>query len=473
MSGPARAGASPLELARATLGGGDVRAWVVGGAVRDRLLGRATDDVDLAVQGDARGAARALARAARGAHFALSDTFGGWRVVGPGHAWHVDLIPLRDGDLAADLGARDFTVNAMAEPLAGGELVDLHGGRDDLAARRLRAVSPRALADDPLRTLRAVRLAVELGLTIEPATGEAVRANASALAGVAPERVFAELKRLVAAPAPRAGLELLDAHGLTAVVLPELGALHGVAQNEFHHADVHDHTLEVLDAVVAIEADPAAAGLGDVAEPVAALLAEPLADELTRGGAMRWAALLHDAAKPRTRGERPDGRVTFIGHDAEGAELVRDVFRRLRASQRLAQYVAALTRHHLRLGFLVHERPLSRRAAWRYLRATEPVAADVTILTVADRLATRGRNAEPAIAAHLELAREMLGHAFAERAAGARAPLLRGDELARELRLPPGPRLGELIARLEEDRYAGEIATREDAVARARELLGS
>jgi putative nucleotidyltransferase with HDIG domain len=225
--------------------------------------------------------------------------------------------------------------------------------------------------------------------------------------------------------------------------------------------------------VVAIEADPAAAGLGDVAEAVAALLAEPLADELTRGGAMRWAALLHDAAKPRTRGERPDGRVTFIGHDTEGAELVRDVFRRLRASQRLAQYVAALTRHHLRLGFLVHERPLSRRAAWRYLRATEPVAADVTILTVADRLATRGRNADPAIAAHLELAREMLGHAFAERAAGPRAPLLRGDELARELRLPPGPRLGELIARLEEERYAGEIATREDAVARARELLGS
>ena len=98
------------------------------------------------------------------------------------------------------------------------------------------------------------------------------------------------------------------------------------------------HTLEVLDAVVAMEADPAAVGLGgELAAPVAALLAEPLADELTRGTALRFAALLHDAAKPQTRGERPDGRVTFVGHDSEGAELARDVLRRLRASERLAR----------------------------------------------------------------------------------------------------------------------------------------
>ena len=146
-----------------------------------------------------------------------------------------------------------------------------------------------------------------------------------------------------------------------------------------------------------------------------ALLAEPLGDDLTRGDAMRFAALLHDAAKPATRDFRPDGRVTFVGHDSEGAELARDVLRRLRASQRVADYVAALTLHHLRLGFLVHDRPLSPRGVWRYLAATEPDAADVTIFTVADRLATRGRNAEPAIAAHLELAREVLGPALERR----------------------------------------------------------
>jgi len=223
-----------------------------------------------------------------------------------------------------------------------------------------------------------------------------------------------------------------------------------------------------------MEADPAAVGLGgDLAGPVAALLAEPLANELTRGTAMRFAALLHDAAKPQTRGELPGGRVTFVGHDSEGAQLAHDVLRRLRASERLAGYVAALTRHHLDLGFLVHERPLSRRTIWRYLAATAPYSADVTLLTVADRLATRGRNAEPAIAAHLALAREVLEHAFAVRAAGAPAPLVPGDELAAELGMRPGPQLGELLRALEEDRYAGEISTREEALARARERLGT
>jgi poly(A) polymerase len=256
---------------------------------------------------------------------------------------------------------------------------------------------------------------------------------------------------------------------LVTVVLPELGALRGVEQNVFHHRDVHGHTLEVLEAVTRLEAG--APELGEHAEAVRALLAEPLADELTRGGGMRFAALLHDAAKPATRSLRPDGRVTFVGHDAVGADLARTVLLRLRASQRLADFVAALTLHHLRLGFLVHERPLSRRAIWRYLSATDPCAAEVTVFTVADRLATRGKNADAAIAAHLELARAVLGPALEHRVAARPRPLVRGDELAAELGLEPGPQLGALLAELEEARYAGEIATREDAIRLARSLL--
>jgi poly(A) polymerase len=455
-------------LQAARTGVGDEPAWIVGGAVRDRLLGRDTTDLDIALAGDPKPAARAIAHAGGGTAFELSGAFGAWRVVGHGHSWHVDVVRLRDDNLEADLGARDFTVNAMAEPLAGGELVDPHGGRADLEARRLRMVSADALAVDPLRTLRAARLATELELELEPETAAAVRARAPELAGVAAERVFQELKRIVAGDRPLAGLELMDELGLIAAVLPELGALRGVEQNVFHHRDVHGHTLEVLEAVVQLE--HGAPELGEYAEPVRALLAEPLADELTRGGAMRFAALLHDAAKPATQGRRPDGRVTFVGHDAEGARLARDVLKRLRGSQRLADYVAALTLHHLRLGFLVHEQPLSRRAVWRYLTDTEPYTADVTVFTVADRLATRGKNAEPAIAAHLELARAMLGPALERRGAPKPEPIVRGDELARELGVR-GPRIGELLRELEEAQYAGEIRTREDAISLARSLL--
>jgi poly(A) polymerase len=459
---------APLDAAREIFAGRD--AWIVGGAVRDRLLGRATTDLDVAIAEDPGDSARELARATGGSPFRLSGAFGAWRVVGPEHSWHVDLVVLRDGDIRADLAARDFTLNAMAEPLAGGELLDPHGGRADLDARRLRMVSPQALADDPLRTLRAVRIAVDLELTIEPGTANAIRDAAAGIERVAAERVFGELKHLIRSPAVRTGLRLMDAHGITAQVLPELLALRGVEQNVFHHLDVHDHTLEVLDQVVAIERDPVGAGFGEHAEAVGELLREPLADELTRGESMRFAALLHDAAKPWTRIERPGGGFGFPGHDREGARVARAVLRRLRASEKLAAHVSAMCLHHLRLGFLVHERPLDRRGIWRYLRATEPHAADVTIFTVADRLATRGKNAEPAIRAHLELAREVLGPALARRSASARAPLLRGDELARELGLPHGPELGELLAQLEEDRFAGEIRTREDAVRRAREL---
>jgi tRNA nucleotidyltransferase/poly(A) polymerase len=463
--------ATPLEAARRALAGRE--AWLVGGAVRDRLLGRPTDDVDVALDGDPRQVARAIARDTGGVAFELSGAFGAWRVVGPGHAWHVDLVTLRDGDIGADLAARDFTINAMAEPLAGGELLDPHGGRADLEARRLRMVGPGALAEDPLRTLRAVRIAIDLDLTIEPETAVVIGREAPGLARVAAERVFGELKQVISSPSVRTGLQLMEAHGITAQVLPELLALRGVEQNEFHHLDVYDHTLEVLDQAVAIERDPLAAGFGEYADAVAALLREPLADELTRGQAMRFAALLHDAAKPATQMRRPDGRLGFPGHDRAGADIARTVLRRLRASEKLVEHVAVLCLHHLRLGFLVHERPVDRRGVWRYLQATEPYAPDVTVFTVADRLATRGRNAEPAIAAHLELARELLGPALARRAEGRRPPLVRGDELVRELGLQPGPQLGELLAQLEEDRFAGAICTREDAIARARELAGA
>jgi putative nucleotidyltransferase with HDIG domain len=453
-----------LEAAREALAGEE--AWLVGGAVRDKLLGRATDDVDLAIPGDPKKHARRIARATGAAAFQLSGAFGAWRVVGPGHAWHVDLVTLRDGDIHADLAHRDFTINAMAEPLGGGELLDPHGGRADLAQRRVRMVSPRALAEDPLRSLRAVRIAVELELEIDPQTGAAAAEHAPEIERVAAERVFGELKRVVTARAARRGLDLMATYGLTEVVLPELSALRGIEQSPFHHADVHDHTLEVLDAVARLQHDAAGAGLD---AEVGALLAEPFSDDLTRGGAMRFAALLHDAAKPQTRAIRPDGRVTFIGHDVEGAKLARDVLARLRASQRMRDYVAAITAHHLDAGFLVHRRPLDRRTVWRYLRATQPYAADITIFTVADRLATRGLNAQAAIAGHLEVARELLAAARAENAAGPPRPLVRGDELM-DAGIPAGPRLGAILAQLEEDRYAGAISTREEALARAREL---
>ncbi len=463
------AGRNRLHIAREALGGCD--AWVVGGALRDELLGRWTADLDIVVDGDVGAAARAVARAARGPAFELSDDFGAWRVMARDRSWQIDLSPLRGGSLESDLALRDFTVNAIAEPLAGGVRVDPHGGTDDLAAGRLRAVGPHSLADDPLRVVRLVRLAAELGLQPDGETIELAGASAPASATVAQERVFAELRRIIAGDGVIASLALMDEIGLTAAILPEIQALHGVEQNRYHHADVHAHTIEVLEQVMALQADPGAVFGAERADAITALLAEPLGDELDRGFALRLGALLHDAAKPVTLGHRDDGSPTFLGHDRAGADLAREVLTRLRTSEKLKAHVCALTRQHLRLGFLVHEMPLSRRALYGYLKTTEPVEVDVTLLSVADRLATRGRKAEESIARHLELAREVMPAALRWRAEGRRTPLVRGDALAAALAIESGPQLGRLLAEIDEARFAGDVTTPDEAVAFAAQRL--
>jgi putative nucleotidyltransferase with HDIG domain len=464
-----------LQAARAALAG--TQAWLVGGALRDRALGRDTGDVDVVVDGSPAAAARAVARTAGGAAcFELSEQFGAWRVAARDRRWQVDIERLRAPTLREDLALRDFTVNAIAEPIDGGALIDPLGGLADLSARRLRAVGASAFAADPVRVLRLVRFAIELSLEPEPATLEQASAHAGELAAGAGERIFMELRRILASQRAARGLELMEQVGATAAVLPELGALRGVQQSRYHHRDVYGHTLEVLEQAMDVRGllDSAERSAGplsaNVREGVLALMAEPLADELTRAHALRWGALLHDVAKPPTRSVRAaDGRVTFIGHDERGAELARGVLGRLRASERLRAHVAALVRHYLRLGFLVHEpQPLARRSVFTYLRACSPVAVDVTLLSTADRLATRGEGSQESIEAHLRVAHAMLGDALRWHAQGPPAPLLRGDELAGELHIPIGPRVGQLLEALTEAQYAGEVSTRAQALDYAR-----
>jgi putative nucleotidyltransferase with HDIG domain len=265
------------------------------------------------------------------------------------------------------------------------------------------------------------------------------------------------------------GLELMERMGLLEEILPELVALRGVEQSRFHHLDVFDHTRAVLAEAIALEGDPEWLA-GSQAPELAELVAEPLANELTRGQAMRFGALMHDIAKPQTRAVTPEGRVTFMGHDQAGARMSKEILGRLRASERLQEFVAALTRHHLTLGFLVHSMPLSRRQVYDYLYATSPVAVDVTVLSVADRLATRGDNSEVAIAKHVELARQMITDALAWVADPPRPPV-RGDELATALGIAPGPIVGDLLAELRAARFSGELSTPEQAIDRARELI--
>jgi poly(A) polymerase len=463
--------APAVRASREALGAAE-GAWIVGGAIRDAALGSEVRDLDLAVSGDEREAAHAIGRVAGGPVFRLSAEFSTWRALAADGAWHVDVNRVRGDRVEADLALRDFAINAIAVPLADPDAppLDPHRGLADVKSRLLRAVSARSFADDPLRILRAARIATDLGLEIDEETEALARAEAGRAGEPAGERQFAELRLMLTGADPARGLGLLDRLGATPYLLPELEALRGVEQNPYHHLDVHGHTIEVLRRLIEVEAELEAFA-GQQATDVGQLLAEPLADELTRGGAMRFAALFHDLGKPETRtlGER--GRVLFMGHDRAGVRIVRGLCSRLRASRRLTDYLANLTLNHLRLGFLVHERPLSRRHVYEYLRATDPDSVDVTLLTVADRLATQGERTRPeAVDAHLELAREMIAEALAWRRSGPPRAPIRGDELAAELGIDPGPDLGRLIGEIEAAVFAGEVSGREDAVAFARGL---
>ena len=462
-----------VRAAREALPEGD--AFIVGGTVRDALLGRPVVDLDLAVPGDPEPAARSLARAANGAVFRLSEEFGAWRVVARDDGFVFDISPFQAPTIEEDLARRDFAANAVALPLAGGDPVDPTGGLRDIENRTLRVlggdtVATSSYALDALRPLRLARLATELAFEPDARTERLTLEAAHAVAQASAERIFAELRRLMVADRVVEGLVLSDRLGLTAAILPEVAALHGVEQSHFHHLDVYGHTLEVLGEQIAIERDPALVFGPELGPRVADVLAEPLADELTRAGALRFAALLHDIAKPATRRELEGGRVSFIGHDTVGEEVIGAICRRLRTSERLREFLGAITRHHLVLGFLVHDRPLARAAVYRYLATTSPVEIEVTVLSCADRLATRGRNAERAIALHVELARDLMDAALDWRASGPPKPPVRGNTLARELGIEPGPELGELMGALAQAAYTGEATTREEAVEYARRL---
>jgi poly(A) polymerase len=457
-------GAPIVVAVRDALGGAD-GVWIVGGAVRDAALGREVVDLDLAVAGTPGAVAKTIGRALGEHAFELSAEFGTWRVVSPGRGWQIDLTALRGETIEADLVERDFTIGAVAVPLAGGPPIDPYAGLTDLAERRLRAVGEQSFLSDPLRLLRAPRLAAELDLEIDERTVALARAAAGRAGDPAGERQLAELRQLVGGPDPLGGLRLLGELGVTAAVLPELETLRGVEQGPNHHLDVYDHTVAVLEHTLEVEADLERFA-GERAAEVAALLDEPLADETSRRTALRFGALFHDIAKPATKAER-DGFVGFRGHDEVGAEVIGDVCRRLRASRRLTQHLQGLARHHLRLGFLIPEMPLPPRRVHAYLRATDPVTVDVTLLTVADRLSARGKGpiASPEmVSAHLTLAREMIAAGLDWRREGPPPPLLRGDEIAAELGIEPGPELGAALAELEAAQFAGEVTDRTGAL---------
>jgi poly(A) polymerase len=466
-----------LDAAAAIARGAGVDAYVVGGTVRDALLGREMRDVDLAVDGDAVAFAFALADALGGSAFVLHDEHAVARVALPeGAVRYTDVARLR-GSLTDDLALRDFRIDAMAAPADGGAIVDPFGGLDDLARRRVRMTSAVVLDADPLRLLRAVRLAGELGFELDSATAEAVRDRAPRLREPAPERRRDELSRIFALERSYPALLALDDLGLLAELLPEATAGRGVSQPVEHAYDVLEHnlrTVAVLDSILGEGPDVDDAWLRDDvrtafswAEPqLRGYLAAELGDGASRLALLKLAALLHDVAKPESRSVEHGGRVRFFGHADAGARTAAEIMARLRFSNEAARLVSTLVAEHLRPRQLAQpgEAP-TRRALYRLYRDVGDTLPALLLLALADGASARG----PALTKEewrrqVAYMNALLVRSVEEEGIVSPPRLLTGNDIMSELGLTQGPIIGRLLAALEEAQAAGEVTDTEGAL---------
>lgn len=442
--------------------------WLVGGALREMVSGRAARDLDLTVAGGALGLGRRVADRLDAAFVVLDATRGAGRVVGRSGDVALDLVDLRAPTLEGDLRARDFTVNALAAPIGDllgvgrAEIVDPTGGLGDLERGLVQVCAPAAITEDPVRALRGVRLAMRAGWRLTPDTERAIAEGAPRVAGVSSERVRDELIGILSEATAAAGLRALDRLGVLPVLLPESGAMRITAQPLPHHFDVWEHSLCAVEGVDTLLADLDA--LAPWGASLREHLAETLGGGLTRREVLKLAALLHDVSKPETR--RLDGdRVRFIGHDALGAGRTRAVAERLRLPRRAGQVLERLVAAHLRPMHLAQTGTVTRRARFRFFRDLGDDARDVLLLSLADAAALTGASPLAVWAgAGGELVRALLADVEADSTAADVPALLRGEDVMAAFGLGPGPEVGRLLARAREAQALGQVTTREEAL---------
>lgn len=480
--------ASVINMAAAFLSSKGASAYLVGGTVRDCLLGIPTHDIDLAVGGSAVALAREFADANGGAFVLLNDQHHVARVIVTvaGREWKIDFAALQ-GSLQEDLAKRDFTINAMAAALtkpltekADVEIIDPLDGLAALTGKRIKACSDGAFQNDPIRMLRAVRLGMKLGFTIDPATSAKIKRDAYLVTKIAGERVRDEIARILDIPKAASSIRAMDKLGLLLPMIPELKDAKDVKQPPEHYWDVFEHSVETVyftEVVLRVQGATTSANvIGEIPwnPDTEAYFKTPVGAEISRVGLVKLAALFHDIAKPETKAIDEKGKMHFYGHPEQGAEKIIAIMRRLRFSSKETEFVEKLVKYHLRPGLISNNQELpTRRAVYKYYRDTQPVSVDLLYMNLADYLAARGPLLEiDEWKRYSAKVRRIFDTRVDEPAVVAPERLVDGNFIMQSLNLTPGPLVGELLEIVREAQAAGEIKTKEDALALAkREML--
>lgn len=469
----------------------DKPIYLVGGAVRDKILGRDCKDYDFAVHAGSLETGRQVANLLGAAYYPLDETRQTARVVlveNDGSRFFLDFVLLRGPDLETDLRSRDFTINSLAIEVGEPDsLLDPLGGLADLHKKILRSSSASAFVDDPLRILRGVRLAAALNYRIIPDTQRQMREAVNRLELVSPERLRDELIQILAGPQPATAIRALDMLGALQQILPELQQLKGLSQSPPHVREAWSHTLDTLakleivldvlsndyrpDSAANLMMGLVSIQLGRYREEISAHLCERVTPDRQIRALLFLAALYHDAGKFACQQVDEQGRIRYLGHEAESSRLVKKRGRALHLSSEEVDRLERIVGAHMRpIQLSQTKKDPSRKAIYRYFRDLEQAGVDVCLLSMADTLATYGTTlAQDYWSQHVHVIRQLL-EAWWEKQENYVSPpdLLRGSHIIETFQIEPGPIVGRVLEAVREAQAIGEVDTFEEALEYAR-----
>jgi poly(A) polymerase len=467
-----------------------IESYLVGGFIRDMLLGRETADLDIAVSSDALEGASEIAHTIGGKYITLDRINRVGRVVLINHGTNSIRVPYNidistiTGNIEQDLARRDFTVDALAIEIkqfgkdsSDVRLVDPFNGRNDLRCGIIRVVAETSFSSDAVRLLRAIRLAAELGFKIDVKTEVLIRQYAHLITSVAGERVREELLRLMAVPDSGSILNQLDNLGLLIALFPELAETKEVEQPKEHFWYVFEHSIKTVSAIDFLLRQGTWEYAGKEAldaAPWSAVLAKHFEQEVSSGSnrrvLLKLAALFHDIGKPQTKTIDADGRMRFLGHAKEGAVIVAKILERVRFSIKEIKLIETEVNYHLRPTQMSQEGFPSRRAIYRYFRDTGDTGIDILYLSLADHLATRGPKLDViSFQEHARLVDYIIGQHFEQKNLIHPPKLVDGYDIINIFGIGPGPKIGELLESVREAQASGEVNNRREALAFIRE----
>jgi len=433
--------------------------YLVGGIVRDLLVGHPPADIDLVVAGDIVRAAGQIAEKTGGSIIDMGNKgFEVLRVASPETT--IDITPLDHPSIESDLRQRDFTINAMAYDVKARRLLDCTGGRADMQQKKIRMVSPAAFEKDPARLVRAYRMAAVLHYSITDETEAAIGRHRHLIGSVAGERVWTELVKIFSTTDASPVVMRMAASGLLTAIFPELQPAVGCTQNRHHAFDVFDHSLRVYDALENLIGEwssrfPRLAGIAGDAQ-------------LSGHAAMlKYAALLHDVGKPATRKVNRDGQVRFHGHAAKSAAIAAAIGRRLKLSNRQRHVSDAIIRHHIRPLFIYlasEAGSLGPKGMVRFFNRCGDIALPIIVHAMADIMA-KGEGMQDRDKGFINFCDGLLDTYidYKDRQA-ARPPLISGNDLISVFGLYPSPQFKHILNRVDEGRLSGELANRDQAL---------